>query len=174
MASFFSQHPYLTAGMLSGPGVGLGAWAGSQPGVQHALFGKKGQQKNLQMFTPQQQTALQQLLSQGMQNMDFGGIENRARQQFQTQTAPSLAERFTSFGGGAGGQRSSAFAPAMMGAGADLESQLAALRGQFGMNQAQMGLQRQFEPMYMQRQPGMLEQGGQSLMSLLPLLAMLA
>ena len=143
----------------------------SQSGVKHALFGQKGHQKNLNMFTPEQQTALQSLLTQGMGNMNFDATEDRARNQFQTQTIPSIAERFTSMGDG--GQRSSAFGSQLGGASADLESRLAALRSQFGMNQAQMGLQRQFEPMYMQRQPGMLEQGGSQLMSLLPLLMMM-
>jgi hypothetical protein len=119
--------------------------------------------KQLPRFTGQGQDALSQLLSQGMQNADFGGMENRARNMFQTQTMPSIAERFTSMGG-EGGQRSSAFAPAAMGAGADLESQLAALKGRFGMQQLGMGLTPQFENIFIPKSPGRMQQFGSSMM----------
>lgn len=165
----------LLGGLGGGAAGYLGGELGSQPGVKKALFGEEGFQKNLQRFTPEQQDILNKLLSMGMQNADFSGIENRARQQFQTQTVPSLAERFTSMGGpgSQGGQRSSAFVASLGGAGADLESKLAALRGQFGMQQLGLGLTPSFEAGWMPRQPGILEQGGQQLMSSLPLLMMM-
>jgi hypothetical protein len=72
------------------------------------------------------------LLNRSTQGVDFNPIEERARSQFQTQTVPGLAERFTSLGGG---QRSSAFQGALGSAGSDLESGLAALRSQFGLQQ---------------------------------------
>jgi len=161
-------------GGLGGAGAGaIGGGLASFPGVQNALLGEEGKQQNLQRFPPEITKILQQLAQQGMQNMDFGGIENRARQQFQTQTIPSLAERFTSMGG-QGGQRSSAFESSIGNAGANLESQLASLRSQFGMQQLGMGLQPQFEPGWMPRQPGMLEQGGQALLAQLgPILQLL-
>lgn len=100
-------------------------------------------------YTPQQQNVLNSLLQRGLSGIEsssFEPIEQRARQQFQTQTIPSLAERFTSAGGG---QRSSAFQGALGQAGADLESQLAAYRSQFGNQQGLqllgLGLQPQFE-----------------------------
>lgn len=58
---------------------------------------------------------------------DFGPIEERARRQFQTQTIPTLAERFTALGG----QRGSGFQGVLGRAASDLESQLAGLRSQF-------------------------------------------
>lgn len=163
-------------GGLGGAGAGyLGGELGSLPGAKNFLFGKKERTKRIQRFSPEQQDIMNRLLSLGMQNFDPTAVENRARQQFQTQTAPSLAERFTSMGpaGSQGGQRSSAFMPAMFGAGADLESQLAALRYGLGGQQLGFGLQPQFESIYQPSRPGALESGGQQLMSLLPLLMMI-
>lgn len=61
----------------------------------------------------------------------FEPIAQRAKTQFNTQTVPSIAERFTSLGGGA--QRSSAF-PALLGQqAAGLEEGLAGLQSQHGM-----------------------------------------
>jgi hypothetical protein len=74
----------------------------------------------------------QGLLNKASQGVDFNPIEERARSQFNTQTIPGLAERFTSLGGG---QRSSAFQNAIGSSSADLESGLAALRSQFGLQQ---------------------------------------
>lgn len=68
----------------------------------------------------------------GLPNLDFGGIENRYRDLFHSQTVPSIAERFTSMGGN-DRLGSSAFTNAVGMAGADLNSQLAALRGQFDL-----------------------------------------
>jgi len=108
---------------------------------------------------PTQTPAQQQLSSVNLQNVlqmlqggmgstaqnqpgrfDFGPIEQRARNQFQTETIPSIAERFTALGGG---QNSSAFQSVLGRAGADLESQLAALGSQVGMQQQQFGQQQQ-------------------------------
>jgi hypothetical protein len=74
----------------------------------------------------------QGLLNKATQGVDFDPIEQRARSQFNTRTVPSLAERFTSLGGG---QRSSAFQGALGSASSDLEQGLAALRSQFGLQQ---------------------------------------
>jgi hypothetical protein len=64
----------------------------------------------------------------------FQPIEDRARQQFETKTVPGLAERFTSLGGQSK-QGSSAFQGALGSAASDLESQLASLRGQYGLKE---------------------------------------
>jgi hypothetical protein len=125
--------------------------------------GSKGRVIQAPLYNPQQQGALQQLLSQGMQNADFGNIEGRARSMFQTSTVPSLAERFTNMGQGA--QRSSAFAGMLGQSGADLESQLAQLRSEYGMQQTQMGLRPWHENIYQQGQPGFLHTLLQSLMN---------
>lgn len=71
-------------------------------------------------------------------NLSFEPIAAAARRQFQTSTVPSIAERFASLGSG-GSQRSSAFANQLGSASADLESQLAALGAQYGLQSA--GLQ---------------------------------
>jgi len=138
------------------------------------LTGKSGKFRQVPRFTSTQESALDQLLSQGLGNMNFGPIEQQARTNFQTQTVPGLAERFTAMGNG---QRSSAFQGALGQAGAGLNEALAALRSQYGLQQAQMGLQPRFESSYMAGQPGLLGQLGggaaQGLSSLLPLLMFL-
>lgn len=156
------------------------------------LGGTAPQTQQFQRFTPQQQTALNQILGQatsGLQNQkpfDFAPIEQQARTQFKTDTLPSIAERFTAMGSG---PRSSNFAPALASAGAGLEQSLAALRSQVGLQQQgqqqnflqnllQLGLTPQFENAYEPRQPGFAESAGapilqglgQALPYLLPLL----
>jgi len=136
------------------------------------LFGSKGRQEQLPRFTPEQTSALNQLLSSGLGNLDLGPIEEQARTKFQSQTVPSLAERFTSLGGGA--QGSSAFQSALGRAGAGLEQGLAEMRPQLGLQQLQYGLTPQFESLYRPAQPGLLgglASGGlQGLLQFLPLL----
>jgi hypothetical protein len=66
---------------------------------------------------------------------DFAPIEQQARENFQTKTVPSLAERFVGQGSGT---HSSAFRGALGGAGSELETNLAALGAEYGLrNQAQ-------------------------------------
>lgn len=160
--------PYLAA-------AGAGAAAGG-------LFGRSGEQpaRNQQVprFNPQQQSALNQLLQQGLSGakntqkpFDFGPIEQQARSGFEKQTVPGLAERFTSLGGTntTGSALSSpAFASQLGQAGAGLEQSLAALKSQIGLQQQgrqdtntqnllKMGLSPQFENQFLQREPGFLE-----------------
>ena len=138
--------------------VSLGLIGGSAlAGGLSSLFAKKPKFQQVQRFTPQQQQAQNQALQMalsGLQNPNAGfePIANQARQQFNSQTVPSLAERFTAMGNG---QRSSAFQGALGSAGADLESQLAALQAQYGLqNRSQLmqllgqGLEPQFENAY--------------------------
>lgn len=137
-----------------------GPLLGGTTGGAGGLVGKGEKMDRFTLLTPMQEQATNKLLSQGMQNMDFGPIEQQARENFQTQTIPSLAERFESMGSGR--QRSSAFAPAMTSAGGQLERQLAALKSQYGMHQVGLGLQpRAFENIFRPEQPGV----GQQLMS---------
>lgn len=129
--------------------------------------------ETLQRFDPQQINALNQLLSQGLsgiqsmqQPFDFSPLEQRARSQFQQQTVPSIAERFTAMG--AGSQRSSSFPQLLGQAGAGLEEGLAAQRSQLGlqergqqqnllMNLLGLGLQPRTEQFYIPRSPGFVE-----------------
>jgi hypothetical protein len=102
-----------------------------------SLFGSSGQLKQLDRFNPQQQNVQNQalgqfgpLLQQLQKPADINPILNQRRQSFQTDTLPSIAERFSSLGGS--GQRSSAFQNAVGRAGSDLETQLASLQSQVG------------------------------------------
>lgn len=124
---------------------------GSNPQVQQApLFSQ--QQKNVQN---QGLEMLLQLL-RGGQNQAFQPIANKAVTEFNTQTIPSLAERFTALGG----QNSSAFQGALGQAGAGLQENLAAQGSQYN-NQliqllSQLGLAPQHENLVFQGQPGLL------------------
>lgn len=102
-----------------------------------------GNYSQFPLLNPLQQRAQNQALTtalSGLQNRQqpsFDPIANQARRQFQTQTIPTIAERFTSMPG-AGSQRSSAFTGALGNAGSQLESNLASLQSQFNLsNQAQ-------------------------------------
>lgn len=116
----------------------------------------------------------------GQYQFDFAPIGREARQNFYQNTIPSLAERFS--GLGAGSQRSSAFSQSLGQAGAGLESALASLESQYGLQnrgqEAQIGLQNQgqliqyilsllglgtqrtSENAYIPRQPGIWESAG--------------
>jgi len=152
------------------------------------LFGQPARTEQISRFTPQQtqmlnrggaygMQGLQNLAPQYqqlMQGLDFNPIEQNAMRQFQQQTVPGLAERFSSMGSG-GAQGSSAFAQSLGGAGADLSSQLGALGAQYGLqrgqlggqllgqqgnifgNLANMGMQPQFDTMQYGAQPGLLQ-----------------
>lgn len=115
--------------------------------------GRKGRVQQTPRYTPEQQSALDQLLRQGMSETESKALEERYRKQFGETTVPGIAERFTGMGGG---QRSSAFAGALGRAGGDLESQLASLRHQAGMQKLQMGMQQRFDTMYLPGSQGLL------------------
>lgn len=143
-------------------------------------------------FTPEQQSALNQLLSHGLSGMqalpqaEFGPIRQQALSQFQQETVPGIAERFT----GPDAQRSSAFAQTLGAAGTGLQERLAAMEQAFnvqrrGQEQAfllsllQSGLMPQFETGLMPATPagpgftGSLAGGfGQTAGMLAPLMAM--
>lgn len=142
--------------------------------LKNMMMGTPSETRQIPRYNQEQQGAFSQLLSRGLAGSDFGGIEQQARKQFSEGTVPSLAERFTSMGipgGTGGGQRSSAFQSSLGRAGSDLESQLAGLKSQYGMQQLGMGLTPQFDTSYFQHQPGMLEHGAESAMNqIMPLL----
>ncbi len=148
--------------------LGLGLLGGGAlAGGLSSLFKKSPRQQNVSKLSPQQlglQSQAGNLAMQGLQNPyeGFEPIEQRARNQFQTSTIPSLAERFTAMG--SGDNRSSAFQGAIGQAGAGLESNLAALRSQYGLqnrglSQQLLGqaLQPNFDTVFQQQQPGFLE-----------------
>lgn len=159
-----------TVGSAAGP---WGTAGGGILGFLAGLFSGEDPNKVLERFPPEiQQQLLQQVQSAFQGNpQGFAPIEEQARNQFQQQTIPSLAERFTSMGNS---QRSSAFQGALGQAGAGLETGLAALKSQYGMNQIQ-SLLPFLEQNYQTRQPGFGENlavgGAQALPALLQLLA---
>ena len=160
--------PLALLGLLGGGVLGGGLLGGmGKKGVSKFLMGDPAKEKQFQRYTPEQQGVLDQLMQQGQQNMDFSGVENLAKKRFHEETIPSIAERFTSMGGG---QRSSAFESSLGRAGSDLEAQLAALKPQFGSQQLQMGLQPRFDTGYQPASGGLLQGGMGSLASILPLL----
>lgn len=102
-------------------------------------MGKPEKMQQFSTVNPQQQGALSQLLSQAMGGLqgnkfDFAPIEAQARQGFQQKTIPGIAEMFSGMGSG-GGQRSSAFAHSLGQAGSDLETNLAGMKANYGMQQ---------------------------------------
>lgn len=107
----------------------------------------------------------------------FAPIAQQARTQFNTQTIPSLAERFTSLGA----QNSSAFQGALGSAGAGLEENLASMQSQYGLQQNSqnqnlmkillgLGLSPQFENIAFGGQPGAFHGAAQAAGNILPLL----
>jgi len=145
------------------------------------FLGTPARTEQISLLDPDQQKASQQLLQRvlGMlQNPQegFQPIADQARRQFQQETIPSLAERFTQLGS----QRSSAFTGELGKAGVDLESNLASLGSQYGQRNLslllpllQMALQPRSETVRYGEQTGALENVGlpllQALSSFIPL-----
>lgn len=107
------------------------------------LTGSKDKTQQIQRFNPQQQQALSQLLSMGLgglqnlQQFNFEPIAQQAREQFQQQTLPSIAERFNSMGGGR--LSSPSFAQQVGQSAGNFQTGLAALESQYKLQQ--QGLQ---------------------------------
>jgi hypothetical protein len=116
---------------------------------------------------PQQQAILQllqQLGIQGLQNpyAGFEPIAQQAQNQFNQQTVPTLAERFSSLG--SNNISSPAFASQLGQAGAGLSTDLAAMQSGYGqqniqqlLQMLQLGLQPQSENIFRPGQPGVLQ-----------------
>lgn len=135
------------------------------------LIGTPSRSEQVQRFTPQQKSALNQILgqaTQGLQPQNFGAgfepIAQQARKQFHEQTVPTIAERFASMGSNA--PSSPSFISQLGQAGAGLDQALAAQKAQFGLQQQGllqnllgMGLTPQFENLYHPAQPGLFQQG---------------
>jgi hypothetical protein len=147
-------------------GGGIGAGLGALTGGMAGLFGggEEGGMKTAQTMNPEQQKYMSMLLGLGgnaLQNpyAGFEPIAKRAMSQFNQNIVPSLAERFTSMGGGR--LSSPAFASQLGQAGTGLEEALAAMQSQYGMQNQHngmsmlaLGLSPQFENFYQQSQPG--------------------
>ena len=131
------------------------------------LFGSPARSEQVQRFTDPQQQGLGQILQQALSGLQqplgqgFAPIAEQARTQFQQQTIPGIAERFS----GIDGQRSSGFQQALGQAGAGLEQGLAGQQAQFGLQQQGLlqqllgqGLTPQFENLQFERDPGLLQQ----------------
>jgi hypothetical protein len=141
------------------------------------MVGQPARIEQIPRYLPQQQDILKMLMNQGAsgiknQYAGFEPIEQLARSNFQNQTVPSLAERFTSMGQNK--ISSPAFASQIGGASANLEEALAALKSQYGMQQRsqfmdmlQMGLSPFHENVQLNSEPGMMQK-------ILPMLAELA
>lgn len=135
-----------------------------QSGFNQFLFGRPESFQRTPTQTPQGMDFLESLLSgakTGLQNPQAGfqPIADQATRQFNTQTIPALAERFTA----ANGARSSAFQGALGAAGSDLQSRLAAMSSQYGLQnrqsllqQGQLGLSPQFETQHYEPTNGFL------------------
>jgi hypothetical protein len=133
---------------LPGLGTAIGAGAGGLAGFLSGGLGggKEGKFKQKPM-SDQEQQIMQYLLGSGLQGLQnpyegFQPIQDYATNQFNTDIIPGLAERFSSFGGSGGGQRSSAFQGALGQAGAGLAQNLALLKSQYGQQNQQNSLQR--------------------------------
>jgi len=148
------------------------------------------QYKQFPNLSPKQIGIQEQLGSSGLDllrqiqggKFDFAPIENQARQNFNTQTIPGLAERFTALGGG---QNSSAFQGALGQAATGLESNLASLKSQHGLNQQNMqqdllgkllslNQQPSYNNLYIPQQQGFGKSAGLSILQLLPILLALS
>ncbi len=138
--------------------------AGFLQGLSDFFLGPKASVQTASTTTNQQQglqnesiQQLLQLLKGGGNSQSFAPIAQQARTQFNTQTIPSLAERFTAMGGG---QNSSAFQGALGSAGAGLEQNLAAQGSQHNNQLMQLlgslSGQPQFENIAFPGQPGAL------------------
>ena len=146
------------------------------------LLGKGERTQQFQKFTQPQQQSLDQLLGGAQQGIDpmiqylmqilsqdpqmMKQFEAPMMRQFQEETLPSIAERFTG-SLGEGSERSSAFGQQLGQAGAGLQEKLGAQRANLGSDAIQRlmsmlgtGLTPRFETAYQPRQPGLLEGAG--------------
>lgn len=143
------------------------------------LFGKREKTQEFQKYNPQQEEALNQLLSGGQRLLPSGlqflenllsqepeqmqAFEAPALRQFNEQIIPGIAERFTSqFGPGS--QRSSAFGQQLGAAAAGLAERLQAQRSGLGVQAVEQlrsllsgGLGQRTDRVIRPGQPGLLQ-----------------
>jgi hypothetical protein len=108
-------------------------------GAKDFLVGTPGRVDQIPLLNPQQQALQSQIGSAasgmlgniGNNKFDFAPIAQQARTNFQTQTLPSIAARFS----GMGNQRGSDYRYALGSAGAGLDEGLAALQQKYNLAQ---------------------------------------
>lgn len=157
----------------------------STPGKFEQLPTQTNQQQGISNQVGQQ--ALKMLQGLGQNQFDFAPIAQQARNNFNTKTVPTIAERFTALGGG--NTRFGNQLPEIASAGANLDSSLAALQSQFGLQQQGqqnqllqsllgLSLQPQQQQIYKPGEQGIFEQllgpGLQALLAYLPGLSSLS
>jgi hypothetical protein len=117
------------------------------PSLSEFLFGSKPKTDNINILTPDQQSALQRFFSQGIEKSPlygsgssyiqnllsgspeaFSAFEAPLMQQFNQQIVPGIAERFAGMGTGAGAGSSSALYNSLAQAGRNLSTDIGGLR----------------------------------------------
>lgn len=166
------------AGRKSGRGGGGGnAFTGTEGGVMQSPLLSPQQQAFQNQLIGHAQSQLQNFNDPNARYAGFEPIEQVAKNNFYSETLPTLAERFTALGDSA--QNSSAYQNQVLNYGKDFDLGLAALRSQYGQqNQGnQLDLLRtllggsmgqNFENSYMKSQPGFGENALSSLLQIAP------
>lgn len=133
------------------------------------FLGQAPQTIQSDIFRPNQMQGQDEFLRMALEQLQnpqagFAPIAQQAREQFEQQTVPSIAERFSALGSGA--QGSSAFGQQLGAAGAGLESDLASQQAKFGQKQqglaqqlAGLGMQPSFETKIQPGSEGLIEKG---------------
>ncbi len=170
---YLKKHGQLPPGYINPYNVPENSIA-QQPiqGVNPTGSKEGGYQQSPNLYSPDQQQALNYLLNQGRSNLQspyqgFEPIEAHARTKFQSQSIPSLAERFTALGG-SDTRESSDFAGMLGGAQSEFDQGIAALRADYGnqsqdraLNLLRLGLTPQTELHYFNEQPDAPSAGSQ-------------
>lgn len=120
---------------LAPAAIGAGVEGISRLFGSKSLSGRPEQVQQLSRYTPETQLNIDKLINQLLgsgqgEGLSFDPIADYATEQFEKRTLPSILERFATSSGTAG---SSALNRAATQAGADLSSQLAAMKQQFGL-----------------------------------------
>lgn len=127
------------------------------------LSGEPARTEQLPLHNPEQAAAMKALLPGtverlGSNQFDFAPIEEKSRRDFQKYTVPSLANRFSAFGGGTS---TDAYQQALASAQAEHETGLAGLKSEYGLKQQTQQqnllntlLQPAHQNLYFPQQPG--------------------
>lgn len=132
-------------------------------------LGTKPQDVAIPLHSPEGISALQALLTQGLQGIQnplagFEPIRQNALRNYRQEVLPTIKELFANMGSGGAGLNSSGFAGALDQSGQDLISKLAGMESQFGiqnrqglLDMLQLGLTKQYDYGTLPGQPGNLE-----------------
>jgi len=143
-------------------------------------WGNPAYNQQVSTLNPQQTDLVNQSGAFGLNQLrnptqGFQPIEDNARRQFQTRTLPTIAERFSQNLQGDSRLGSSGFADILSQAGTGLDSELAALRAQYGLQSQgnalkalQLGQTPTFENQLVQGDPGALRGIAEAFSSALP------